>query len=258
MKREIIDLFDLTGKVAIVTGGNQGIGFAIARGLAAAGAHVVIANRRASEGEKAAQRLRDEGLQATAIPTDVARVSSIRKLATRVLEEHPAIDVLVNNAGVIVRKPAEDFTEEEWDHILEINLKGLFFCCQVVGREMIRRRKGKIINISSNVSEVAMEGRSVYAVSKAGVSHLTRALALEWAPYNVLVNAIGPGPTITDLNRNYFQEHPQDLEARIRSIPLARMGDPKDYVGAAVFLASEASNFITGQTLLVDGGSTIW
>jgi NAD(P)-dependent dehydrogenase (short-subunit alcohol dehydrogenase family) len=258
MKREISELFDLTGKVAIVTGGNQGIGFAIARGLALAGAQVIIANRRAEEGRRSAQRLRDEGLQAEAIPTDVADINSIENLARAVMDQFGSIDVLVNNAGVIVRKPVQDISQEDWDHIMDINLRGLFFCCQIVGREMIRRRRGKIINISSNVSQIVMEGRSVYATSKAGVSHLTRALALEWAPYNVLVNAIGPGPTITDLNRRYFEEHPEDKEARIRSIPLGRMGDPSDYVGAAVFLASEASNFITGQTILVDGGSTIW
>ena len=253
-----MELFDLTGKIAIVTGGNQGIGFAIARGLGIAGASGVIANRRASEGQKAAESLKHEGLEAVAKPTDVASRSSVADLVSSALSDFGKIDILVNSAGVILRGPVEDFSEEEWDNILDINLKGLFFCCQLVGKEMIKRKKGKIINISSNVSEVVQPGRSIYAVSKAGVSHLTRALALEWAEHNINVNAIGPGPTITQLNKVYFEENPEDLKERIDSIPMGRMGDPSDHVGAAVFLASDASNFITGETLLVDGGSTIW
>lgn len=253
-----MEFFDLTGKIAIVTGGNQSIGFAIAQGLGIAGASVVIANRRISEGQKAAQTLKNEGLEAVSVQTDVGSKSSVTNLVSTVLSKFSQIDILVNNAGVILRGPVEDYSEEEWNYIFDINLRGLFFCCQLVGKEMIKRKKGKIINISSNVSEVIQPGRSIYAVSKAGVSHLTRALALEWAKHNINVNAIGPGPTITELNKVYFKENPQDLKERIDSIPMGRMGDPADHVGAAVFLASEASNFITGQTLLVDGGSTIW
>ncbi len=253
-----MDLFDLSERIAIITGGNQGIGYAIAKGIAGLGATVVITNRRESEGQKAAESLKNEGLEAVAIPADVASRSSVANLVSAVLSDFGKIDILVNSAGVILRGPVEDFSEEEWDNILDINLKGLFFCCQLVGKEMIKRKKGKIINISSNVSEVVQPGRAVYAVSKAGVSHLTRALALEWAGHSVNVNAIGPGPTITELNKTYFEEHPEDLKERIDSIPMGRMGDPSDHVGAAIFLASDASDFITGQTLLVDGGSTIW
>ena len=251
-------IFDLSGKIAIVTGGNQGIGLAISRGLATAGATIVIANRRPVEGQTAAESLEKEGLNAVAIPTDVSDESSIAALVSKVINDFGTIDILVNNAGVIVRKPAEDISSEEWDYIMNINLKGVFFCCQLVGREMIRRRKGKIINISSDASQRAMPERSVYAASKAGVSHLTRCLALEWAKYNINVNAIGPGPTITPLNKKYYEEHPEKLEQTIQSLPIGRMGDTSDYVGAAIFLASEASNFVIGQTLLVEGGSTIW
>lgn len=251
-------IFDLSGKIAIVTGGNQGIGLAISRGLATAGATVVIANRRPVEGQTAAESLEKEGLNAVAIPTDVSDESSIAALVSKVISDFGTIDILVNNAGVIVRKPAENISSEEWDYIMNINLKGVFFCCQLVGREMIRRRKGKIINISSDASQRAMPERSVYAASKAGVSHLTRCLALEWAKYNINVNAIGPGPTITPLNKKYYEEHPEKLEQTIQSLPIGRMGDTSDYVGAAIFLASEASNFVIGQTLLVEGGSTIW
>jgi NAD(P)-dependent dehydrogenase (short-subunit alcohol dehydrogenase family) len=188
-----MEFFDLSGKVAIVTGGNRGIGFAIAKGLTTAGAAVVIANRNADEGQKAADTLKSEGLQAIAVQTDVSDKSSVSNLVKAVIDEFKQIDILVNSAGVIQRGLVEDFTEEQWDYIININLKGLFFCCQLVGKEMIKQKKGKIINISSNVSEVIQSLRVVYAVSKAGVSHLTRGLALEWAKYNINVNAIGPG-----------------------------------------------------------------
>jgi len=253
-----MELFDLKEKIAIVTGGNRGIGFAVAGGLAKAGAAVIIANRNADAGQKAALEIRNDGFNAASIPADVSEKSSVENLVTRVLEDFGRIDILVNSAGVIDRGPVEDFTEEQYDYIMNINLKGLFFCCQLVGKEMIKQGRGKIINISSNVSEVIQAGRVVYAASKAGVSHLTRGLALEWAKHNINVNAIGPGPTITELNKQYFEDNPADLKARIDSIPMARVGDPQDLVGAAILLAGDASSYITGQTLLVDGGSTIW
>lgn len=250
-------LFDLSNRIAIVTGGNQGIGFAIAQGLATAGATVVIANRRADAGQSAAASLQKEGLNAAAIPTDVSSLPSITALVSKVINDFGKIDILVNNAGIVQRKPAEDVTEENWDHTMNTNLKGLFFCCQIAGEEMIRMGKGKIINVSSVVSQVAQPNRAVYAVTKAGVSHLTRALALEWAKHNINVNAIGPGVTITDLNQKYFEEHPEELSRFIEAIPKGRTGYPADCVGAAIFLASDASDFITGQTLLVDGGMTL-
>ncbi len=250
--------FDLEGKVAIVTGGNRGIGFAVAEGLAKAGATVVIANRNGDAGQAAAQVIRDSGLKAAAIPTDVSEKTSVENLVAGVMAEYGKIDILVNSAGVIDRGPVEDFSEAQYDFIMDINLKGLFLCCQLVGKQMIKQGKGKIINISSNVSEVIQPGRVVYAASKAGVSHLTRGMALEWAKHGINVNAVGPGPTITELNRKYFEDNPADLQERIDSIPMARVGDPQDMVGAAIFLASDASNYVTGQTLLVDGGSTLW
>jgi NAD(P)-dependent dehydrogenase (short-subunit alcohol dehydrogenase family) len=251
-------LFDLKEKVAIVTGGNRGIGFSIADGLARAGAAVVIANRNSEAGRKAAEAIRGNGFNAASIPTDVSERASVENLAATVMKDFNRIDILINSAGVIDRGPVEDFTEEQYDYIMDINLKGLFFCCQIIGKEMIKQNRGKIVNISSNVSEVIQPGRVVYAASKAGVSHLTRGLALEWAKYNINVNAIGPGPTITELNKKYFEDNPADLQDRIDSIPMARVGDPVDMVGAAIFLACDASNYVTGQTLLVDGGSTLW
>jgi NAD(P)-dependent dehydrogenase (short-subunit alcohol dehydrogenase family) len=253
-----MNLFDLSGKTAVVTGGNQGIGFAIAEGLARHGARIIIANRRADQGQAAAQRLVSQGLAAEAVQADVADGASVAQMVATVLERHGRIDILVNSAAVIVRKPVEELTEEEWEFVMDVNVKGTFLCCREVGRHMIERRGGKIINISSNVSQVIQPLRSVYAVSKAAVSHLTRALAVEWATYGINVNALAPGPTVTDFNRQYLEEHPQDKQRAINGIPMARLGAPADHVGAAVFLASSASDYVTGQTLLVDGGSTLW
>ncbi len=252
-----MELFDLSGRVAVVTGGSRGIGLAIAEGLASAGAVCVLSSRKVEEGERAAKILRDKNLKAHFIPVDVSRRESVRKLFSAVLDKFQKIDILVNSAANILRKPMEEITDEEWDSLMEVNLRGVFFCCQEAGRGMIRRKQGKIINISSNVSQVLQPGRGVYAVTKAGVSHLTRVLAFEWAPYHINVNAIAPGPTLTDLNRKYFEEHPEDLKARIQSMPLGRMGQPRDHVGVAVLLASPASDFITGQTIFVDGGSIL-
>lgn len=252
-----MDMFDLSPKVAIVTGGNQGIGFAIARGLATAGATVVIANRRAAEGEKAAESLRKEGLNAAAIPADVTSMSSVETLVAKVISDFGRIDILVNNAGLMVRKPVEDITEEDWDSVINTNLKGMFFCCQIVGREMIRNKKGRIINISSLRSQKMAANRSVYAISKGGVFNLTRVFAYEWGKHNITVNAIAPGTIITDFNRKHFEDHPDELAEIVKSIPIGRAGNPSDCISAALFLASDASDFVTGQTLFADGGTSI-
>ena len=252
-----LDLFDLSGDVAVVTGGAGGIGFAITEGLASAGAATVIADVLADQGRDAAARLRARGLTAAFVPLDVRKRDSVQEMVATTLREYGHIDILVNSVGTILRKPIEEITDEEWDSLMEVNLRGIFVCCQVVGKEMIKRQRGKIINPSSNICQVLQPHRGAYAVSKAGVSQLTRVLALEWASHHINVNAIAPAPTLTDLNRKHFEDHPEDLRERIASIPLGRMGDPQDYVGAAIFLASRASDFVTGQTLFVDGGSNL-
>ncbi|MBN1855799.1 MAG: glucose 1-dehydrogenase [Dehalococcoidia bacterium] len=252
-----MNMFDLSGKTAVVTGGNSGIGFAIATGLASHGAQVVIVNRRIPQGKLAAERLVAQGFSADSEQADVSVEASVDQLVKAVLKKHGQIDILVNSAAAIVRKPAVDVTAEEFDLVMSNNVRGTFLCCRNVGRHMIERRKGKVINLSSNVSQVVQENRSAYCVSKAAVSHLTRALAAEWAQYGVNVNAIGPGPTITEFNTTYFEEHPEDRKKLTGLIPMGRMGAPADCAGAAIFLASDASDFVTGQTLLVDGGSTL-
>ncbi len=252
-----MEIFDLSEKIAIVIGGSRGIGLAIAEGLASCGAHCVIAARDLSRAEAAAEGIREKNFQATAFPVDVANRKSVEALAGHTLQKFQKIDILVNSAAMILRKPIEEVTDEEWNAILGTNLTGVFLSCQVVGREMIKRRYGKIINISSNVAQVLQPGRGAYAVSKAAVSHLTKVLAFEWAHDHINVNAVAPGPTLTEFNRKYFDEHPEDLKARIQSMPLGRMGQPTDHVGAAILLASPASDFITGQTIFVDGGSIL-
>ena len=254
---KLLDIFDLSGRIAIVTGARRGIGFAIAEGLASAGAVSVIADIHPETGDEAARLIRSKGLNAKSMSVDVTRRDSVENLVSQTLKEFGQIDILVNCAGIILRKPIEQVTDEEWNSIMDVNLRGVFLCSQITGIEMIKRKQGKIVNISSNVSQVLQPGRGVYAISKAGVSHLTKVMALEWAPFHIHVNAIAPAPTMTDLNQKYFEEHPEDLKERLRSIPLGRLGDPKDYVGLAILLASRASDFITGQTIFVDGGSIL-
>jgi NAD(P)-dependent dehydrogenase (short-subunit alcohol dehydrogenase family) len=252
-----LDLFNLSGRVGIVTGGARGIGFAIAKGFASSGTLVVIADINSDGAEKAAATIRAEGFQAKSITVNVTERNSVQDMVAQTVDDSGQIDILVNCAGIILRKPIEEVSDEEWDSILDVNLRGVFLCSQVVGREMIKRKQGKIINISSNIAQVLQPGRGIYAVSKAGVSHLTKVMALEWAPYRINVNAIAPAPTMTDLNKKFFDEHPEDYQERLRSIPMGRLGNPQDYVGMAIFLASKASDFVTGQTLFVDGGSNL-
>lgn len=248
---------DLSGKIAIVTGGSQGIGFGIATGLASAGATIVIANRRVEKGQSAVESLRKEGYSAVAIPTDVSNIDSIKKLVAKVMKDFGKIDILVNVAGVLILKFAKDIDEQDWDHIMNTNLRGLFFCCQLVGREMAKNKGGKIINISSNVYQGAILEGSVYATSKAGVAYLTRSLALEWAPYNINVNAIGPGQCITEIAKEYNEKRPERIKELIATVPKGRASLPSDFAGFAVLLASDLADYITGQTIVVDGGAML-
>ncbi|HEX5503337.1 MAG TPA: glucose 1-dehydrogenase [Thermomicrobiales bacterium] len=247
------------GKVAVITGTGTGIGQATALALAQAGAHVVVTELpdRLAAAEATAQTARESGVEAQAVPLDVTSLASIDGMVRQALARFGRIDILVNNAGVNIPKYAVDVTEADWDTIFAIDLKGLFFTSQAVGKEMIKRESGKIINIASQMGVVGYFKRAPYGAAKAGVVNLTRVLAIEWAPYGVRVNAVAPTFLETPLTAPMFAEegYYQEIVGRI---PLGYIGKPQDVVGAVVYLASPAADLVTGHALLVDGGWTAW
>jgi NAD(P)-dependent dehydrogenase (short-subunit alcohol dehydrogenase family) len=249
--------FRLDGRLAIVTGASQGIGRAIALAFSRAGAEVVLVSRGHEKLQEAQGEVEQAGGRAHIICADVSKLEEIRRLEHEVFKLAAGRNlsiILVNSAGFGFTKSALEVTEEDWDRILDTHAKGTFFCCQAFGRSMIERGYGKIINLSSTWSSSTDMGKSVYGVAKAGVSYLTAALSTEWAPLGVRVNAIAPTSTLTESTSLAFQENPSRPE-RLRSrIKLGRFAEPSDLVGAALFLASPASDFISGHTLFVDGG----
>jgi len=243
----------LSNRVAIVTGGSRGLGKGMALALAEAGADVVVASRTLSALKEVSSEIKDKGRKSLAIELDVWDLSSINQMVGKVLDEFGKIDILVNNAGMNIRKPTIEVTEEDWNKIVNTNLKGAFFCAQAVGKVMIKQRRGKIINIGSLTSKVAFPNMAVYAATRGGILQLTKTLAVEWAKYNINVNAIGPGYFKTSQTAPLFADK-QWVEETLKKIPLGKTGLPKDLEGTVVFLASEASDYITGQMIFVDGG----
>ena len=249
-----LERFSLKGKSGIVTGGGSGIGKAMAKGLVQAGAELVIAGRNREKLEKAAKEIRNFGGPVIPCQTDLARMEEIKKLVDRTVKEFGKIDFLFNNAGTIRRTPSEDYTEKDWDEVLDINLKGPFFLAQAVARVMIsQKRKGKIINTSSLIAVQGGKRVPAYAASKGGLSQVTKTMANDWAKYNILVNAIGPGWVRTELTEQ-LQEDKERYAEILSRIPLGRWADPEDLAGIAIFLASDASDYLTGQIIFVDGG----
>ena len=249
----------LEGKVALVTGSARGIGAALAVGLAQAGASVTVSDipERLTDAKAVQTRIEALGCRSGAYALDVLDLGNIRAAFDQVVQDFGRLDVLVNNAGIRRRKPALEVTEEDWDTVIDTNLKGVFFCAQAAARPMIDQGGGRIINIASQLAIVARQDRAAYCASKAGVANLTRVLALEWIQHGITVNAIGPGPTSTPgmlaADPRNDLEVQRDLEAHM---PLGRRMEPEELVGAAIYLASPSAGATTGHLLIVDGGWT--
>ncbi|HEY6700508.1 MAG TPA: glucose 1-dehydrogenase [Pseudolabrys sp.] len=250
-------MFDLQKRVAFVTGGNGGIGLGMAKGLASAGASVVIAGRNKAKAQSALSELRALGAQADFVDLDVLDGASCREAVQRTAERFGRLDILVNNAGTTVRKQPQDLTAQDWHLVMDTNLTSAFLCSQAAYPHMLRAGGGKIINIGSMMSVFASSYAAPYAASKGGIVQLARSMAVAWAKDNIQVNAILPGWVDTDLTRQ-AREQVQGLNERVLArTPAQRWGAPEDFAGIAVFLASPASNFITGAAIPVDGGYSV-
>ena len=251
-------LFDLTGRVAIITGGSIGLGRQMAEGLAEMGAHVALCARKVERCHQAAEELQQLGVKSIALACDVTSKSSIQDMVDATLSQFGRIDVLINNAGISWGAPVEEMRLEDWTKVLDTNLTGTFLCAQAVGKVMIRQGRGKIINVASvaGLGGAPPELPAIgYHASKGGVISFTKDLACKWAAHNIQVNAIAPGWFPTHMS-NRILEHYKDLF--LSHIPLRRFGNEHDLKGAAVFLASDASNYVTGHVLVVDGGQSAW
>jgi NAD(P)-dependent dehydrogenase (short-subunit alcohol dehydrogenase family) len=246
-------VFSLEGKVAVVTGGTSGIGLALSLGLADAGADVIATARRQQQVDAAANEIEARGRKTIRIASDVGDRTSMEKLLGAAMEAFGKVDILVNCAGMIKRTPTLDLPEAEWNNILNVNLTGTLRACQVFGRPMLERGYGRIINIASLNSFVALSEVAAYAASKAGVASLTRSLAVEWSKKGVTVNAVAPGVFRTDLNAQLLDSTPRGQELLMRT-PMGRFGKTEELIGAVVYLASDSASFVTGQILVVDGG----
>lgn len=250
--------FSLQGKVAIVTGGNGGIGKGIARGFASVGSDIVIAARNQAKTDEAAREIQEEfGVRVLGVQVDVRQQEEIQAMGAQVLNKFGQIDILVNNAGINIRKMPQDYMTAEWDEVLEANLRSAFLCSKTVYPTMKEAGGGKIINIGSMTSFFGGAKLAPYGTSKGGIVQLTRSLAVAWAPDNIQVNAILPGWIDTDLTRQARKDLPDLNERVLARTPVGRWGEPDDLAGAAVFLATSTSNFITGVALPVDGGYSV-
>jgi gluconate 5-dehydrogenase len=250
-----LSLFDLTGRIALVTGSSQGIGLAMAAGLARAGAHIVLNGRDRAKLAKAADALRAEGLTVSERAFDVTDSAAIESAIADIETTTGPIDILINNAGKQHRGPAETFEDEHWRDLFRTNVESTFFAARSVGRRMIERKRGKIINIGSVQSELGRPTIVPYTATKGAVKMMTKGLAAEWAKHNIQVNAIAPGYFVTELNKALV-ENPEFSDWLCKRTPAGRWGDVEELVGAAIFLASQASNFVNGHILMVDGGLT--
>ncbi len=251
------EIFDLVGRVAVVTGAGRGLGRTMAKALAAAGADVALAARSEPELKSTAAEIEGLGRRAAAIVTDVTVEDSCESLMAEVVKRLGRLDILVNNAGINIRKPVLEITPREYKKVLETNLYGYFLCARAAGRRLVEQGSGKVINISSIMGSVTLPGQAAYSSSKGAVELLTRVMALEWATSGVQVNSLAPTYFETDLTKPLFED-PERHQFIVERTPMARWGQPHELSGAVVFLASSASDYVTGQTLTVDGGWTVW
>lgn len=255
----IKSLFQLDGKNAIVTGAGQGLGKGVAIALAEAGANVVAVDLNKKTASEVSEEIKSLGRKSLAVEADISEREDVERTMREMMKSLGTIDILVNNAGIKRSVPSEKMGDRDWSEVISVNLTGTFLCCQLAAREMIKKRKGKIINIASMSAQIVNKGtaQASYYSSKAGVVMLTRALAAEWAQYNINVNAISPGYCRTPLTQKFISDDKKYRE-RMAMVPLGRVGEPYEIGSAAVFLASGASDFITGHNLMVDGGYTLW
>lgn len=250
------DLFCLDGKVAVVTGASGGIGRGIAIALAAHGADILVAGRNMDKVRRTAEMVERTGKRAKAFMLEITSRKSADEMADAARKELGGLDILVNSAGMNIRKEVLDITDEDWDPVLNVNLKGVLYCCQSAARVMIGQRSGKIINIASISSKLGHPARGSYAASKGGLIQLSRVMSTEWAPYNICVNAISPAAVDTPFIEGLKKDR-ERLDRELERIPLGRIATVDDVVGAALLFASKAGDFITGQNLLIDGGRTV-
>lgn len=250
-----MNLFDLSGRVALITGAGRGLGRTIALGLAQSGADVAACSRSGGELDSLVTEVEALGRNASGHLCDVRDVAQIKRMVEDVVRRHGRIDILINNAGGKVNQDVLDVTEDAWDAVLDTNLKGAFFMAQAVGRHMVERGSGKIVNVASTYSVVGAKGRATYAASKGGLLQLTRVMAIEWAGKGVNVNAIGPTSIATPMNEGIFADADW-RERQLARIPAGRFASMDDAVGAVIFLSSAASDMVHGQLLLIDGGLT--
>jgi NAD(P)-dependent dehydrogenase (short-subunit alcohol dehydrogenase family) len=253
--KTVLDRFRLDGKVALVTGGARGLGQTMARALAEAGADIALSGRSRESCQEAADAMAATGRKVRAFAADVTKLADVERLTGDVEAEMGKIDILVNNAGINIRGSIQDLSEADWDAVIDTNLKGPFLCARAIGPRMVTRGWGRVINVGSVLGAVGLAGRAPYASSKAGIINLTRVLGLEWAGTGVTANAICPGAFATDMNRSLLDD-PEKYKAFVANIPMGRWGELVELTGAIVFLASEASSYVTGTPLFVDGGWT--
>jgi len=253
-----LPMFNLTGRVAIVTGGYQGIGRGIAEGLAEAGSDVVICARNYDRCVDACSDIEKLGVKTLPIRCDISKTEEVKSLVSETVKEMGKINILVNNAGVGgSEKPVIEMSDEDWDHAVNIDLRGAFLCAREATKEMIKQGGGKIINVSSIAGFIAMANMSAYCASKGGLLQLTKVMALECIRYNIQVNALCPGYFLTPLNRTFFESEVGQKIIK-KNIPMGRLGSPEELKGTAIYLASPATDFMTGSAIVIDGGQLLW